>query len=123
MKVIFLNNTAHFDDLIHQISKKVKTKQFLIDHRINSRSFTRKRKLPFENLLFFMLNSVKKSIQIELTEYMDSFTTHKNITKSAYCQQRMNLKHTAFIELNDDLINGFYDTTDYKRWNDFRLMC
>jgi hypothetical protein len=120
--VIFLKTYALFDDLIHQISKKVKTEEFLIDHRVSSRSFTRKRKMPFENLLFFMLNSAKKSIQIELTDYMGSFTTHKNITKSAYCQQRMNLKHTAFIELNDDLVNGFYEKAEYKRWNGFRLM-
>jgi len=112
-----------FRDLIYQISARVKAEEFMIKYRSSSRSFTRKRKMPFENLLFFMLNSVKKSIQIELTDYMGLFTTHKNITKSAYCQQRMNLKHEAFIELNDDLVNGFYDKADYKRWAGFRLMC
>ena len=122
-EVIILEKNAIFGDLIHQISTRIKSKDFLISQRRNSKSFTRKRKMPFENLLFFMLNSAKRSTQIELTDYMGLFTTHKNITKSAYCQQRMNLKHEAFIELNDDFVNGFYEKAEYTKWNDFRIVC
>jgi len=123
MRWFFLKSYTFFNDLIHQISARVRTGEFLIKHRINIQSFTRKRKMPFEDLVFFMLNSAKKSIQIELTNFMGLFTTHKNITKSAYCQQRMNLKYEAFIELNAEFVNGFYDKADYKKWNGFRLMC
>lgn len=109
--------------LVEQISKKVKNKRFVCEHKTKKQAFIRKRKMPFSSMIFFMLNSVKKSLQLELTEFMGSFTTHTNITKSAYSQQRMNLMHTAFIELNDDLIKGYYDEADYKKWREFRILC
>jgi hypothetical protein len=54
---------------------------------------------------------------------MLSFTQHKNITKSAYSQARMNLNAEAFIDLNDLLINEFYTKNTIKLWNQFRLIC
>ncbi len=34
-------------------------------------SFTRKRKLPFAELVFFLINSCKKSLQIEIDKFFD----------------------------------------------------
>lgn len=111
-----------FKGILGLLSHKIRSAKFLSLSRKKPTCFIRNRKMPFANMIYFMLNSVKKTLQIELTDFMQSFSMHKNITKSAYSQQRMNLKHEAFIELNDFLIEKIYSETSIKRWNGFRLM-
>lgn len=79
--------------------------------------------MPFCDLIYFMLNSVKKTLQVELTNFMTSFTHHNNITKSAYSQSRMNLNAESFIDLNNLVISEFYTDSSVKLWNGFRLVC
>lgn len=109
---------------INFLKHKIYSKQFLEQNRKSREDFTRKRKLTFPNLILFMLNSVKKSLQKELTEF--SFLLKdkrvKNITNSAFCQSRMKLNHTAFIELNDGIINEFYTDNFLELWKEFRLL-
>lgn len=69
-----------------------------------------------------MLNLVKKSLQKELSEFFINFSSEKNITNSAFCQSRMNLNYTAFIELNDAIIKDFYENSEYELWKNFRLL-
>lgn len=109
-------------NLLKIFKKTIFSRQFLENHRKSKNSFIRNRKMPFPNLILFMLNLVKKSLQRELTEFFSSFSREKNITKSAFCQSRMNLNYTAFIELNDLMINEFYQDSEYKTWNNFRLL-
>ena len=88
---------------LNKIKNKIYSKQFLESNRKSDKDFTRQRKLTFSRLILFMLNSIKKSLQKELTEFFLNFSSEKNITNSAFCQSRMKLSHTAFIELNDDI--------------------
>jgi len=104
------------------IVETINSKQFLESHRKSKKNFIRNRKMPFASLVLFMLNLVKKTLQKELTEFFSNFSREKNITKSAFCQSRMNLNYTAFIELNDLMINEFYQNSEYKTWSDFRLL-
>ena len=80
-----------FKEILDLLGHKIRSEEFLSLSRKKPTCFIRNRKMPFENLVYFMLNSVKRTLQIELTNFMQSFSTHKNITKSAYSQQRMNL--------------------------------
>ena len=98
------------------------SQEFLEHHRNSKSSFTRKRKMPFSELILFMLNLVKKTLQKELTEFFLKFRKEKNITNSAFCQSRMNLNYTAFIELNDAMINDFYQNSKFKTWDNFRML-
>ena len=106
------------------ISSIIYSKEFLERHRKQSKYFTRERKMHFPNLILFMLNAVKQSLQKELTDFIFLLKnkTVKNITKSAFCQSRMKLNYTAFIELNDALINDFYTDNVFNLWNGFRLL-
>ena len=108
--------------LLKIFKKTIYSKQFLENHRKSKNCFIRNRKMPFASLVLFMLNLVKKTLQKELTEFFSNFSREKNITKSAFCQSRMNLNYTAFIGLNDLMINEFYQNSEYKTWKDFRLL-
>lgn len=97
---------------------------FMKKHRFSDKNFSRKRKLPFISLVLFMLNLVRQTLQKELTHFIHLLSEKKinNITKSAFCQSRMKLKHTAFIELNDIIIEEFYTDNDFNLWRGFRLL-
>ena len=107
---------------INYIRNQIYSKQFLESNRNSDKDFTRKRKLTFPKIILFMLNSIKKSLQKELTEFFLNFSNEKNITNSAYSQSRMKLNHTAFIELNDGIVKEFYTDNIFDLWNGFRLL-
>lgn len=111
-------------EIIKKIKKKIYSISFMKSNRYSEKDFTRKRKLPFVSMVLFMLNLVKQTLQKELTHFFQMLSSKKseNITKSAFCQSRLKLKHTAFIELNDVLINEFYTDNIIDTWKGFRLL-
>jgi hypothetical protein len=108
--------------LLRIFKQTIYSQQFIDIHRKSKNCFIRNRKMPFPALILFMINLVKKSLQKELTEFFSNFCNEKNITNSAFCQSRMNLNYTAFVELNDIMINDFYKNNEHKLWNKFRLL-
>lgn len=110
------------ESILKKVNKLILSKSFMKSNRLKKMDFTRNRKMPFSRLVHFMLNSVKQTLQKELTFFMNMFTKHDNITKSAFSQHRLKLKPEAFIELNDFLINERYKNK-VKKWNGRRLLC
>jgi hypothetical protein len=94
--------------------------------RTHPNAFTRKRKLPFERVVLFMISMVKKSLQIELCNFTKTLNLKnvKFITNSAYNQARMKIKPELFkffiTALNDD----FYTDNDERveLWKGYRLL-
>lgn len=111
------------EGVLDRVNNKIKSRDFMERSRVDENDFTRNRKMPFCSLVYFMLNSIKQTLQKELTSFMSAFTKHSNITKSAFCQQRVKLKPEAFIEMNDMLIEDFYTDNLIKYWNGYRLLC
>ncbi|MBI4016698.1 MAG: IS4 family transposase [Candidatus Aenigmarchaeota archaeon] len=109
--------------VLDRINNKLKSRDFMERSRVGENDFTRNRKMPFCSLIYFMLNSIKQTLQKELTNFMSAFTKHDNITKSAFCQHRLKLKPEAFIELNNMLIDEFYTDNIIEKWKKYRLLC
>lgn len=65
---------------------------------------------------------LKRSLQKELVHFFELIKSPVHITKSAFCQSRMQLKPEAFLDLNDTLVSGFYDEYDYQTWYGHRLL-
>lgn len=116
-----MRNFKTSNKIIEKIKKVLVSKSFMESNRSSNTDFTRQRKLPFISLVCFMLNSVKQSIQKELTQFM-SIISSSNVSKSAFCQQRVKLKPEAFIELNNVLVYEFYTDNIIQEWNGFRLL-
>jgi hypothetical protein len=66
----------------------------------------------------FMLNALNGSIQAELVRFFnvidDSYLS--TTTVSTFCKARIKLSHQAFIELNDDLVQVFYEAATIDKW-------
>lgn len=79
--------------------------------------FTRKRKLPVETLIHFIIQMQSKSVNSELCEY---FTNLDSLpTASALCQQRDKLDISAFQRIMHLFVNAF---DDYKTWKGYHVL-
>lgn len=80
-------------------------------------NFTRKRKLPAETLIHFIIQMQSKSLNSELCEY---FTDLDSLpTTSALCQQRDKLDISAFQKIMHLFVNAF---DDYKTWKGYHVL-
>ncbi|MCK5097743.1 MAG: transposase, partial [Desulfobacteraceae bacterium] len=113
-------------ELIEFLKILILSNDFLKRHRQTSKDFTRQRKLPFSTLLFFLINLIKGSYQDELDHFfkaINRFDIAKRIvSKAALAKARMKLKYEAFIELNVQMVDYFYENFKPLKWHGFNLL-
>lgn len=69
-----------------------------------------------------ILRKTVKSLQVSLNELFMNNHIKQTVSASAYTQARNKLKHTAFIELNNDIVDIFYSDDDIKTWRGYRCI-
>lgn len=94
---------------------------FMCHTRTKSTYFTRAGKMGFKNMVLFILNFVKKSIQIELDLFFKNIQNSESITKQGYSEARQKISPTAFIKMADAIISWFYGDDDFKTFKGYRL--
>lgn len=104
--------------------------KIIVDYKMNETDFTRKRKQPFGSVLLFMLNLLRKSMVIEI----DNFVQHLNskidsctierFTKSAFVQQRKKIKPDVFNYLGGVITKNYYveNNSNIKLFYGFRIL-
>src|SRR6267143_878763 len=107
-------------DLIHDES-------FWHRHRASEKNFTRRRKLPFVNVVVLVLQKTVRSIQLHLHDFFAQLAPGSQTVKaSSWCEARLKLRHTAFIELNErailDVVYGQKSDFAVRRWKGHRLI-
>jgi hypothetical protein len=89
-------------------------------------AFTRNRKLAFKKLIVFLTRGGMKSLQRELDAFYKEVTGSefniRQVTKGALSQARSQLKPEAFLELNENVCQTFYDEAPYWVWKGYRLL-
>lgn len=115
-----------YQGLVRHLKTVFASDQFMERHRRSEKDFTRKRCLTFVVVVVFLLNMVKRALQDELDEFFKVLQQRKlagrTVTKSAFSQARQKLKHTAFIELNQEQVAYFYQHFAPLRWQGLRLL-
>lgn len=104
----------------------MKSDNFFHRHRTSKKVFIRTRSLSFLVVFLFLINLIKGSLQIELDNFFKTILhlelPFRKVTKSAFSQARKKLDHKAFIELDKDQVNYFYQHCTYNKWKGFRLI-
>jgi hypothetical protein len=84
-------------------------------------AFTRNRKLSFKKLIVFLAIVGMKALQRELDAFYKQITGSefnvREVTKGAFSQARSHLRPEAFLELNENVCQTFYDEAPYLVWN------
>ncbi|HEY5562879.1 MAG TPA: hypothetical protein VIK72_14185 [Clostridiaceae bacterium] len=76
---------------------------FMCETRIKKTYFTRigSNKMTFKSIVVFILNFVKKSLQLELDDFFNGINgANINVSKQAFCEARQKISPTAFIKMS-----------------------
>lgn len=112
--------------IIIKIRELLEQDLFCHRHRAKEQDFTRNRQLPFVRTVVFLLQKTTLSIQRHLHGFFEALGQWTEVvTPSAWSQARQKLRHTAFIELNDEaVVKTIYhepSSFEVRRWKGFRL--
>ena len=107
---------------IDLVKEKIINEFFIDAHKSRPDDFTRTRKLTFQIIFMQIFRKTVKSLQLSLNELFMSDYLSTPVSASAYTQARNKFRHTAFIELNDDITGLFYSDGTIKRWNGYRCI-
>ena len=116
-------NTKLLTSILQYSNELITSKDFLTRHRIGN-AFTRSGKLPFSNLIYFVLQSVHKSIPINYSQFLDNFPSDipPFVSKQAVSKARQGISHKAFLELFRLSVKQFYfQPADLHTWNNFHI--
>lgn len=128
MQTILHDIPAHLIKLIEQLRDRLRDGDFLSRHRVRPEDFTRQCQLTFPVVMLFVLQKTVKSIQRHLHEFLSELAggqLFEPVSAGAWTHARAKLKHTAFIELNQEcVLPAFYgvERTDLQRWRGHRLL-
>jgi hypothetical protein len=98
---------------------------FMCETRMKNTYFTRigNNKMTFKSIVVFMLNFVRKSLQLELDDFFDGINdTNESVTKQAFSEARQKISPTAFVKLSDTIIKWFYEDTYFKTFKGYRIL-
>jgi Transposase DDE domain len=89
--------------------------------KLRKEDFTRNRSFTFASLAVFIINFVKKSLQLELYSFAD-FLSIPSVSKQAFSQARKKLSPMIFILLNQKLLEEFYSDNIIKTFKGLRIL-
>jgi hypothetical protein len=114
---------------IETLRRELCDPRFIKRHRFRDQDFTRERQLTFPVVVLFILQKTAKSIQRHLHELIELIGGHapiEPVSAGAWTHARAKLKHTAFVELNSDIvlpaIYGADRSKAVRRWRGHRLL-
>jgi hypothetical protein len=112
-----------FLTVLNKSKKRIEDYVFMCENRVKPEYFTRSGKMKFSESILFMLNAVKKTMQVELNIFFENVLKRDySISKQAYSELRQKIEPKVFIELNDLLNEVVYQQCkDFKLWNGYRL--
>ena len=126
MRTILQTIPVYLITLIEALRNKLHDAEFIARHRVRPEDFTRHRQLTFPIVMLFVLQKTAKSIQRHLHEFLDELA-HGELfeppTSGAWTHARAKLKHTAFIELNQQVVLPLVNqqSDQLKSWHGHRL--
>jgi hypothetical protein len=113
-------------ELVEFINNIINSPDFIARSRQSKTDFTRKRKLPFNILIVFLINIIRGSYQDELDKFFKSLyrldVAKRVVSKVSLTKARMKLKFQAFVELNQHMIGYFEKHFNPQTWRGFRLL-
>lgn len=97
---------------------------------MNDTDFTRKRKQPFGSVLLFMFNLLRKSLVIEIDNFMQHLNSKlenrsvQNFTSSVFVQKRKKINPVVFKYLSSVTSDNYYveNNSNIKLFNGFRVV-
>lgn len=96
---------------------------FLFEFRMKDTYFTRtgRSTMSFKNIILFIINFVKRTLQLELDDFSKIAST-PNITKQTFSQARQKVSPKAFIHMLNQVNKWYYKDTSFAKYKKYRLL-
>lgn len=116
--------------IVQRLKEVIFSETIIQEFKMSDSDFTRNRKQPFGSMILFMVNFLKKSLIIEIDNYLSHVKlkledcSFKSFTSSAFVQKRKKINHTVFKFLSAVIIDNFYikSNKNIKLFEGFRLL-
>lgn len=72
-------------------------------------SFTRKRKMPADDIIISILSRKGLTASMDILDYFDEKGSEESVSKQAYLKQRKRLNYEVFSHLNTSYLRNFYE--------------
>jgi hypothetical protein len=116
--------------ILEILRKVIYSDTIIEDYRMNRTDFSRTRKQPFGDMLLFMINFLKKSLPIEIDNFVNFINSGtrvlkiKDFTKSAFVQKRRKINPEVFKYLTTVISDNFYveNNPDVDFLHGFRIL-
>ena len=116
-------------EVMERLRSRVWDLEFKVRHRNRIEDFTRDRLLPFPVVVLWLLQKTTRSVQRHAQSFFRQlFSPDKapTVSSSALTQARGKLRHTAFIELNQEVLLPAVYASEHGRevqyWRGHRLL-
>lgn len=102
-------------------NEKINEREFLERARKKPEDFTRNRKMPFNQLVLFMLNMIKSSIQTCLDNFFENTGQEEvHMAQQSFSEAREKINWEAFRVLFRMIVDLIYSRY-YETWHGYRL--
>lgn len=112
--------------MLAEIAETLDSESFVAAHRVNRTDFTRRRTLTFSTVVTCLAQGLVKGLQSELDDFFGRLADQagfiRAVSKSAFCQARKKLSHSAFRALNQLLLARWAESRHVPRWHGWRLV-
>jgi len=124
---LILDIPTYLITLVEALRSRLCDGDFIARHRVRPEDFTRQRQLTFSVVMLFVLQKTVKSIQRHLHEFLGELAgeaVFEPVTAGAFTHARAKLKHTAFIELNQQVVLPMLAQQSHRlrQWRGHRLL-
>jgi len=129
MQTTLVTIPSYLVALVERLRGRLLDAEFLARHRDRPQDFSRQRQLTFPVIMLFVLQKTVKSIQRHLHEFLEQWLGEalwEPVTAGAVSHARAKFKHTAFIELNREVVlpsvYGPEQAAILRRWRGHRVL-
>lgn len=107
--------------IIDSIKAFISSDSTLKEYRTHEKHFIRTSPLSFEKTVYLLLCNMSNSLAVELYKLLN-YNNLEQVSKSAFCQRRYQIKPQLFIRLNEIVIEKYYEQSEnIQQWKGFNL--
>ncbi|CAI3537557.1 hypothetical protein [Clostridium neonatale] len=106
-----MKNIKLLSQILKRTNKLIVSDEYKQSYSLGN-SFSRKRKLSFSNVVYLICSVLRKSIPLEIDNFIENHTclNFPNISKQAFSKARQNILPEAFKELCRLFVDSFYNS-------------
>lgn len=113
----------HLDTLLQTVYERLQSEAFKEMYRMQSKDFTRNRKLTFCEIMLLILRSSKKSLHTCIDTFLKEVRCGvDSYSNAAFCKARQKIHPDAFKALFSLTVEQFYKEVSCKRYRGHRLL-